>query len=178
MRQKHDLQMLITVLVLIIAAVSSLFQREVSITHVVELYPIESQSDSVHTYLIEDVATNVQKLVDRYGDIKSFELINISTSLDSLFEKGRYIEGEVAFAEKGSNDFIILGKLNGNSNKGENTDQWGSRLTINDFGGQELSELMESGRMVTFKLTATADSYPANAAIILRFDSKMTVDII
>ncbi|MFD2512895.1 hypothetical protein ACFSRY_03390 [Pontibacter locisalis] len=179
MSVKHDIQMFCTVILLIIAAACSLFQKDVELRHTVKLHPVSSNGILLPLLVSKSIDTRTKELLEYEGDVKRVELTGVSVKLDSLSEVNtENINGEIAFAEAGSADFTILGKWDGVNKEKDNVQGEERGMTLTDSSAsQKLSELMSKGRMVTFRFKTDINSYTPGAAMILTLDSKITVEI-
>lgn len=177
MSTKHNLQMFVTVALLAIAAACSLFQKEVPLTHQVELHIDHDGDSTAPLVILKDLDARTQELVAYEGDIEDIDLAGITVSIKNLAGVDPlHLQGEIAFAETGSKDFTVLGKVGSvcdGAEKGSNT----SEIAPGSYASQKLSKLISKGSMITFRLKATAEPFTPDAAVTLTIKSKMTVEI-
>lgn len=177
MSTKHNLQMFVTVALLAIAAACSLFQKEVLLTHQLELHFNHVGDSTAPLVVLKDLDTRTKELVEYEGDIEGMNLTDITVSVDNFGGvEPVHIQGEIAFAETGSKDFTVLGNVD-KVCEGVKEDRMASVIAPDSYASQKLSKLISTGSMITFRLKATAAPYTPDAAVTLTINSKMTVEI-
>ncbi|WP_439881287.1 hypothetical protein ACSX1A_19365 [Pontibacter sp. MBLB2868] len=177
MSTKNNVQMFITVMLLALGAVCSLFQKDIPLKYNVELQLYQDAGSAAPVLVLQDVDTRTSELIKYEKDIKSLELTGVTVFLKGTSDLEQ-LQGEISFAEKGSKDFIELGRLEGICDQlNPEAKQKGAVIVPNAYASQKLLGLIKAGRVITFRLKATSDKYPLVANLALTIDSKMTVEI-
>ncbi|MCJ8166868.1 hypothetical protein MKJ04_18635 [Pontibacter sp. E15-1] len=179
MFSRKNIQMIVTVALLIMAAACSLFKQDVNVPQTFELRLDRPAGAAQQFAVLKDVDTNTEELKKYKGDVESFDINSITYRIEDF--KGHsdaVISGNLEFAVSGSSEFTVLDTISDlHLRKMQESGQPNTVVLHDQAVKQKLAMLLQRGSVVTFRLNATTTDSPIAASLIVAIDTKMTVEL-
>jgi hypothetical protein len=172
-----NIQMVVTVVLLSMAAACSLFSLDVAVPQTFELRIDHPANAAPHFYVLKDVDTNTKEVKKYAKNMESFTIREITYRIED-FKGGDdpVVSGDIEFAPSGSSDFTVLGAFSGLRLKDVAASEQEKTMILPDNAVKEkLSRLIQNGDLITFRLKAHTNNNPIAATLVVNIDSKMTV---
>lgn len=171
--------MLVSVVLLILSAACSLFQQNVEVLQTFELR-IDKPAEAASKFSVQkDIDTKTKEVQKYQDDINAFTIRKITYKvIDFAGSDQPIINGTIEFAASGSSEFIRLSTITGDHLK-EMAEQKleGTIMLGNKSVEQKLTQLLQQGSPVTFRLNAITDNNPIAATLVVNIDALMTVEM-
>jgi hypothetical protein len=174
-----NLQMVVTVVLLSLAAACSLFSLDVTVPQTFELridHPADAASEF---YVLKDVDTNTKEVQKHAGNMQSFAIRGITYKVKD-FKGGDnpVVSGDIEFAPSGSSDFTVLGAFSNLCLREVAASAQEDSMVLSDAAAKEkLTQLMQDGKLITFRLNAHTSQNPIAATLVVNIDTQMTVEL-
>ncbi|WP_147294193.1 hypothetical protein [Pontibacter diazotrophicus] len=171
--------MVVTVVLLGLAAACSLFEQNVEVLQTFELR-IDKPADAAMQFSVQkDVYTNTEQVQKYANDIDAFVIRKISYKVkDFAGSEAPFVSGTIEFAPSGSNEFTMLSAITSLHLKEMAEQEQESTIVLPDKTVEEkLTELLRMGSPVTFRLNAVTDNNPIAATLVVYIDALMTVEM-
>jgi predicted Abi (CAAX) family protease len=174
-----NLQMVVTVVLLSLAAACSLFSLDVAVPQTFEMRIDHPADAAPHFYVLKDVDTNTKEVQKHAGNVQSFTIRGITYKVkDFKGDDNQVVSGDIEFAPSGSSDFTLLGAFSNLSLKEGAESAQEDRMVLSDAAAKEkLTKLMQAGKLITFRLNAHTNQNPIAATLVVNIDTKMTVEL-
>lgn len=171
--------MLVSVVLLILSAACSLFQQNVEVLQTFELR-IDKPAEAALKFSVQkDIDTKTKEVQKYADDIDAFTIRKITYKVvDFAGSDQPFISGTIEFAETGSSEFTRLSTITGDHLK-EMAEQKleDTILLANKSVEQKLTQLLQQGSPITFRLSAVTDNNPIAATLVVNIDALMTVEM-
>lgn len=171
--------MIVTVALLIMAAACSLFKEEVSEPQTFELRIDRPATAALEFSVLKDVDMNTKTRQKYAGNVESVAIKGITYTIqDFNGNSDAVVSGNIEFAPSGSSEFTVLDTITDlHLRKMEESGQQNT-ITLHDSAvGQKLTQLLQHGSLVTFRLNATTTDSPIAATLLVTIDTQMTVEL-
>lgn len=171
--------MVVTVVLLSLAAACSLFEQNVEVLQTFELR-IDKPADAAIQFSVQkDVYTNTEQVQKYANDIDAFVIRKISFKVKDFVGSDKpFVSGAIEFAPFGSSDFTMLSVITNLPLKEMAEQEQESTVVLpNSIVEAKLTQLLQKGIPVTFRLNAVTDSNPIAATLVVNIDALMTVEM-
>lgn len=172
-----NLQMIVTVVLLGLAAACSLFEQNIEVLQTVELRIDQPAEAAMQFSVQKDVDTRTEQVQKYANDIDAFVIRKITFKVkDFVGSDEPFVSGTIEFAPSGSSEFTLLSAITGLALKEMAEHEQESTIVLSDSTVEEkLSQLLQKGSPVTFRFNAMTDSNPIAATLVVHIDALMTV---
>lgn len=179
MNSWKNLKMVVTVILLGLAAACSLFKQNIEVLQVVELR-IDQPAESALKFSVQkDVNTNTAEVQKYADDMNDFVIRKITYRVkDFQGSHEPFVSGTLEFAATGSSEFTQLSSVSGLHLQAMAEQGQEGAIELADGAVKEkLTQLLRKGSPVTFRLNAETDNNPIAATLVLNINTQMTIDI-
>ena len=174
-----NLQMVVTVVLLGLAAACSLFQQNIAVQQTFELR-IDQPAEAAPQFSVQkDVNTNTKEVQKYSSDMEAFVIRKITYKVkDFAGSEEPFVSGTIEFALSGSSEFTVLSAVTGLHLKEMAEQEQEGVFVLSDSSVEEkLTQLLQNGSPVTFRLNAITDNNPIAATLVVNIDTQMTVEM-
>ncbi|MCC9165823.1 hypothetical protein [Pontibacter harenae] len=176
---KKNIQMVVMVALLIMAAACSLFEKNIDVPQEFSLRIERAENTSPQFAVSSNVSTGSDEVENYKDDINKFEISKVVFTVSDYTGTGApALTGDLMFAAEGTTAFKILGTVS-NANLGALAAS-GEELTValaDETAKKELASLMQAGGNVTFQLEGSSSSTPVAATLVFKVYATMTVEL-
>ncbi|WP_460925682.1 hypothetical protein [Pontibacter brevis] len=171
--------MIITVVLLGLAAACSLFKQEIEVQQKFELRIDQPVEGALQFSVQKDVDTNTAEVRRYANDMDSFVIRKLTYKVkDFVGSEEPFVSGTIEFAPTGSSEFTVLSAITGLHLKEMAEHDQESTIILPESAVEEkLTQLLKQGAPVTFRLNAIANNSPLAATLLVSIDALMTVDM-
>jgi len=179
MNARKNIQMVVTVVLLILAAACTLFKEKLNAPQTFELRMNPTATAASRFYVLNNVDTNTKTLQKHTKNMKDFSVGSISYSVKDVSGNSEaVVSGDIAFAPLGSNEFTVLTTITDLHLRHMEESGQGNRIVLQKSAvRQKLEQLLQAGKPVTFRLNATTANNPVAASLIVSVNTQLTVEI-
>ena len=171
--------MLVSVVLLILSAACSLFQQNVEVLQTFELR-IDKPAEAALKFSVQkDIDTKTKEVQKYQDDIDAFVIRKVTYKVkDFVGSDQPIVNGTIEFAPAGSSEFTRLSTITGTNLKEMAEQKQESTIILaNKSIEQKLTQLLQQGSPITFRLNAVTDNNPIAATLVVNIDALMTVEM-
>lgn len=171
--------MIVTVVLLVMAAACSLFRTDIQVPQSLSLRMDRPTGAPLQFAVLKDMDTAAEEVIKHADAMESFH-INSITYMVKDFSGGNepVIAGILEFALSGTTEFQTLATFEHLDLETMAASGAEVVLPVSDEAAvAKLAALMQRGSTITFRLNASTTNNPVAATLVLNFDTEMTVEL-
>ena len=174
-----NLKLVVTLILLCLAAACSLFKQNIEVLQTFELRIDQPAEAPLQFSVQKDVDTNTAEVQKHADDMDAFVIRKITYRVkDFVGSDQPFVSGKIEFAPSGSSEFTMLCAITGIHLKEMAEQEQESTIVLPDISVEKkLTQLLQRGSPVTFRLNAVTENNPIAATLVVYIDALMTVEM-